>query len=802
VSLNEIGRLIGYKLRPGVAAETLLAFSFEAPPVPPASVKPDPGTFITGIPAEVTLAPGLAVRSVPGPNETPQVFETVEALNARPEWNAIQPWMSAAARPVHGAKSTWLKGVATKLKPGDALLIVGAEFAANRSDNRWDFRVLDGVEPDVANDRTQVTWRRPLGSVAPPMTTAAAPQVYALRRRASVYGHNAPTWLAMPAQFRTDYASAFPRASGERIGGTISDALAGGTVGASTGTIFRAAAGELVDDVAINASGFRRINEFENWPQFSISSANSCVDLDTVHSEIASGSFVVLAKGTFNNAAEPAPVGTYVELYAVTNVAEVSRNEFGLSGKVSRLTLSGANYSLFRTEVRGTSVFAQSERLELAAYPVPDAVSGSLLPANVPSAGLMPGRRLIVRGNAATGAIVHAATLVEAREAGMRQSILEIDPPLPAALLRASVVIHANVGLASHGETASQILGAGNAAVPFQKFELRQLPLTWRAAATEQGVESELTVRVDGVEWKRRDTLYDAAPGDRAYTLVDDEQGRAFVQFGDGVHGARPSSGQNNVRATYRKGLGAAGNVATGSLSLPMSRPLGLKSVSNHAPAAGGSDAENASEARASMPLMTRTLGRAVSVPDYEDFARAFAGVAKAHAQVLELTGGPAVAITVAGPENSLIGPSSPIWINLSAALAASGDPHVRVKLLPHRPATFRVGLRIKRDAAYESSAVLAAVEAALRARFGFAARALGAPVLQSDVITTAQNVAGVVAVDLDYLYGGTLPVSQTPKSRQVRLLADRMRVRNGVALADEILTLDARPFDRLEEMT
>jgi hypothetical protein len=610
-----------------------------------------------------------------------------------------------------------------------------------------------------------------------------------------VYGHNAPTWLAMPLQFRTDYEGAFPRSSGAT--------LASGTVaGSSFGALLRPAVSELVDDFAFAAVDLRAANEPTNWPQFAISGTDSCVDLDSVQSEIASGSFLVLAKGTFNNAAEPAPAGTYVELYSVTNVAEVSRNEFGLSGKVSRLSLSGANYSLFRNEVRGTSVFGQSEKLEFAAYPVEDAVAGTFIPAKVAADGLMPGRRLIVRGNAATGAIVHAATLVEAQPAGAGLSMLEIDPPLPATLNRDSVVIHANVALATHGETVSQILGAGNAAVPFQKFELRQLPLTWRAAPTEQGTESALTVRVDGVEWKRRDTMYGASPSDRAYTLVDDEQGRAFVQFGDGALGSRPSSGQNNVRATYRKGLGAAGNVAAGSLSQPTTRPLGLKGVSNPTTAAGGTDAESQSEARASMPLMTRTLGRAVSVLDYEDFARAFAGVAKARAQVLELPGGPAVAITIAGPGNTVIAPSSPVWINLAAALAASGDPHVRVKLLPHHPATFRLGLRIKRDPAYESSAVLSAVEASLRERFGFAARSLGAPVLQSDVITVAQNVVGVVAVDLDYLYVGAPPPAQTNKSRQVRLLAGRMSVRNGVAIADEILTLDARPFDRLEEMT
>ena len=53
-------------------------------------------------------------------------------------------------------------------------------------------------------------------------------------------------------------------------------------------------------------------------------------------------------------------------------------------------------------------------------------------------------------------------------------------------------------------------------------------------------------------------------PRDRAYALRTDEAGAAYVQFGDGERGARLPSGSNNVRATYRKGIGAAGNVQGG----------------------------------------------------------------------------------------------------------------------------------------------------------------------------------------------------------------------------------------------
>jgi Baseplate J-like protein len=775
VSLEEMGRLIGYRLRPGVAAETSLAFTLETPPTPPVAVRPEPGMFVTGVPAKITIDTGLAVRSVPAPGDVPQVFETVEAIEARPAWNALRPWMGDVVMPVRGTVSTWLAGVNTRLKPGDALLFVGDEYFRNNNVNQWDFRILDRVAADVDGDRTFVSWRRPLGSIDPPLNPAARPRAFALRRRAAVYGHNAPNWNTMPAEFQSAYHGRFDLPE----------------------------SGPVLLGIRASASAP------DDWPRFVVTpgaidpTAMPAVDLDAVYSEMPTGSFVVLAKGGFNYPVEPGPPGTYVELYTVTAVSEVSREEFALSGKVTRLGLSGANYSLFASQVRGTAVFGQSESLAFTETPVTSDVTGDRVPVAIDPEGLEPGRHLLVRGRRARdgGAAVYAVTLVAAQPAGAGRSLLQVTPPLPEPLARDSVVVHANVALASHGETVSQILGAGNAALAFQRFELKQLPLTYRAAANELGASPEITLRVDDIAWKPRDTLFGSTPRERAFVLLGDEQGRKFVQFGDGVRGARLSSGQNNVRATYRKGLGVAGNLAAESLTQLTQRPLGVKGVSNPLPAEGGTNPESPEEARQTMPLRTRTLGRAVSLLDYEDFARAFAGVAKARAAVLRLPAGPVIAITIAGPGGVVISPASPVWIHLAEALVGNGDPHVAVRLLAHQARTFRLGLKIRRDPDYESRQVLAAVEAALRARFSFEARALGQPVQQSEIFAVAQAVRGVIAVDLDFFYKVAQPPAQTSPSCQVRLLAARMHVAAGAAVADEILTLAPGPFDRLEEM-
>ena len=205
VSLQEMAKLIGYRLRPGVAAETRLAFALEPQKTPPPGMSPDPGAFVTGIPESVTLPVGLQVQSVPGPDEKPQTFETVEAIEARAEWNAMCAVISEDRVPGFGSLEVWVQGLDTQLKAGDMLLLVGAEFESDTSSDRWDVRVLSEVETDTANARTRLEWLKPLGSLSPESSPALAPRIYALRQRAAVFGHNAPDWAGMNDEFKAGY---------------------------------------------------------------------------------------------------------------------------------------------------------------------------------------------------------------------------------------------------------------------------------------------------------------------------------------------------------------------------------------------------------------------------------------------------------------------------------------------------------------------------------------------------------------------------------------------------------------------
>ena len=117
------------------------------------------------------------------------------------------------------------------------------------------------------------------------------------------------------------------------------------------------------------------------------------------------------------------------------------------------------------------------------------------------------------------------------------------------------MTIYGNVAHATHGETVSEVLGGGDASKRYQKLGLRQSPLTFvRNAASPTGTASTLQLRVNDLLWTEVPSFYERTPNEHVYTTRMDDDGNTVVQFGDGTHGARVPTGQENVRATYRKG--------------------------------------------------------------------------------------------------------------------------------------------------------------------------------------------------------------------------------------------------------
>jgi len=359
---------------------------------------------------------------------------------------------------------------------------------------------------------------------------------------------------------------------------------------------------------------------------------------------------------------------------------------------------------------------------------------------------------------------------------------------------RQSVRVNANVAPATHGETVNETLGSSTAGKPNQHFTLRQSPVTHVSASAPSGHSgrtSSLTLRVNDLLWQGVPSLYGQGPNDRVFTTSIDDNDHTTVTFGDGIEGARPPRGQDNIRARYRKGIGTGGNVCAGKLSNLLTRPLGVSGVTNPEPACGGQDAETADVARANAPRTVLTLDRAVSVQDYEDFSRSFAGIAKAHATWIAAGPGRGVFVTVAGEAGAAVDEST--VGNLLAELRRYGDTLLPLRLGSYRPASFRLRVAIKVAPYAETDSVLKRAEEALRGAFGFAARHFGQQVSLDEVVAVLHRVASVQAVNVIELYRpdqvGTPPL-------EPRLFA-RLPEASLTALpqAAELLTLDAGPL-------
>jgi predicted phage baseplate assembly protein len=296
------------------------------------------------------------------------------------------------------------------------------------------------------------------------------------------------------------------------------------------------------------------------------------------------------------------------------------------------------------------------------------------------------------------------------------------------------------------------------------------------------------------VLWHERPALYGAGAKDRVYSLSQADNGTTTMQFGDGVQGAVLPSGQNNVRLSYRKGLGVAGNLRTGQLTSLLTRPLGVSGVSNPEPSTGGQDAETLDQARGNGPLHTLTLDRAVSTQDYADYARTFSGVAKAYALWINDGRSRGVYVTVAGADGSPIPDGSATQQNLIASLRKYGDPLLPLSVQTFGAATFTLQAVVKISADYDTKATLAAVDAALRAAYAFDVRDFGQMVTIDEAYAVIQSVAGVIAADIQQLYRCDLgPVAPQP---QPRLVAQLPAIRpDDTVSAAELLTIDPMPL-------
>jgi Baseplate J-like protein len=446
---------------------------------------------------------------------------------------------------------------------------------------------------------------------------------------------------------------------------------------------------------------------------------------------------------------------------------------YGMSGKIVQIYLppaDGISDSDKFSVVRNTRIYTGSEKLELAEEPMADDIAGNKIELGDLYEDLEPGRWIIVTGERtdvldAAGKPVAGIKTAELVMLSAVEQKLRTDPsirgdkihtfitlakPLAYKYKRATVKVYGNVVKATNGETRQETLGAGDASKALQEFMLKQPPLTYVSAPTVSGVESTLEVRVNDVKWHEAGSLVALKPNDRKFITRTDDDAKTTVVFGNGVQGARLPSGQENVKATYRNGIGKPGNVKAGQITLLNTRPLGVKEVINPIRASGGADKETRDQARKNAPLAVMALDRLVSTQDYTDFARTFGGVGKAGAARLTDGRRQIVCVTIAGADDIPIETTSDLYRNLYAALHRFGDAYLPIRLQVRELLALVVSAKVRIDPDYLWEALEPKIRAAMLDAFGFEKLELGDDLLLSNAIKIIQGVTGVTYVDVD----------------------------------------------------
>jgi baseplate J-like protein len=798
LSLVELSRHISYRPKPGVAAGVWLSFFLDESP---------------GAPTEAIIENKTKVQSIPGQDETAQVFETIESIDAKTRWNAIRPALTEQQSLSKGCTEMYLEGTSTQLQIGDTILIVGSERFSDPGSERWDLRTITEVIPNQASNNTFISWREGLGHEDPYTYPGSNAKVYAMRQRASLFGYNAPEPRLFTPARRTE-------------------------IGYDSTT--------------------------QDWSNFIIVfPANRIIYLDAVYPKILNDSWIALVKPT------------YAEIFQIESSTADSQKKYGLNSKTSKLKLdSDENLSLFG--LRQTLVLGQSEEMKLAEAPILAPLAGKRILFSDSYDDLVPGKKLLITGQpirhlqvterskiirigtkektvdtplafvasdgtsilletgdilnvigspialsngkvkwpvewnsiggvvdagpydlipykvvANTGSIKVATSLnqdelvselIEIDDVG--EQYIELTSSLQYGYWRESVRINANVAQATHGESKAEILGSGNGAVAYQRFKLKQKPLTYISSKSISGIESSLSIKVNDIAWYEAPTFYGRGPNDHIYVVRTEEDGTVYVQFGNGVTGSRLPSGADNVIASYRVGIGSDALVKGGQISILLTPQLGVKSVTNALPSGGAEDPEVIEDIRKNMPLTVLNLDRIVSVLDYQYFANAFAGIGKARADLLWKGENRTLHLTVASADEGAV--DEVVKTNLINAIDSARHDLFPVVINSFTAITFDVNAAIKIAPDYTAGKVLGLIKEALIENFSFESRDFGQQVTPSDVVSIIHDITGVVAVKLMIL-GGQDPYTIAHYS----LISEVARWSGNTILPAELMLID-----------
>src|SRR6195256_372685 len=174
-SVFELARLVGYRPSPGVAASAFIAFTLNNAP---------------GSPDNVLIKAGTRVQSIPGPGQSPAVFETSTDVTATIAGNAIPAQTTVPWALSKGDTSATFRGTALKVNPGDGLLFVDTALHSSLATGAADFHYVASVAVDSNAVTTSIHWDGPLDDSFGTNNTGVF--VYIFRKKAALFGVSAP----------------------------------------------------------------------------------------------------------------------------------------------------------------------------------------------------------------------------------------------------------------------------------------------------------------------------------------------------------------------------------------------------------------------------------------------------------------------------------------------------------------------------------------------------------------------------------------------------------------------------------
>lgn len=251
-------------------------------------------------------------------------------------------------------------------------------------------------------------------------------------------------------------------------------------------------------------------------------------------------------------------------------------------------------------------------------------------------------------------------------------------------------------------------------------------------------------------QWQQVTYIAEAGPSDLAYSVATDASGLTWVTFGDGLSGVIPGQGLI-IYATYRTGVGSAGNVAAGivgeivnpidGLSIPF---LADGQTFQSSQMSGGADPETNDQIRSNAPAVFATQQRAVSPGDFEALAVNVLGVTAANAVAQHST---SVTVYALGPNYQ---PAAP---GLQAQIldAFSGKTLAGVSVSCAQPALIPIDVGasgnpviLQVSDSYLQTAVVQNVQTALTAFLQPPSVAFGALLAIGQLYEVIMSVAGI----------------------------------------------------------